>query len=136
MNAPAAIAPLAIHRAEPDDSRLDGFVRAQPGGAFFHLPRWTAAVERGTRQRGHYLVAEQKGAVRGVLPLTEIRSPLFGNALVSAGFGTGGGILAADDSAAAARARAAWELAERLGCRSAELRGGPIPAGWQASTGT
>lgn len=136
MNAPAAIAPLAIHRAEPDDSRLEAFVRAQTEGAFFHLPKWTAAVERGTRQRGHYLVAEQKGAVRGVLPLTELRSPLFGNALVSAGFGTGGGILAADEMAAAALARAAWELAERLGCASAELRGGPIPEGWQTSTGT
>ena len=133
MNALAAIASLAVHRAELDDSRLEAFVRAHPHGTFFHLPRWTAAVERGTRQRGHYLVAEQSGAVRGVLPLTEIRSPLFGNALVSAGFGTGGGILAGDERAAEVLARAAWELAGRLGCRSAELRGGPIPEGWQAS---
>ena len=136
MNAPAAFAPLAVHVAEPDDPRLDTFVRAQPGGAIFHLPRWTRAVERGTRQKGHYLVAEQGGAVRGVLPLSEIRSALFGNALVSAGFGTGGGILAGDDRVVDALARAAWELAERLGCTSAELRGGPIPGGWQASTGT
>jgi FemAB-related protein (PEP-CTERM system-associated) len=73
--------------------------------------------------------------VRGVLPLTEIRSLLFGNALVSAGFATGGGILAEDERAAETLAKAAWELAERLGCKSAELRGGPVPAGWQASTG-
>jgi FemAB-related protein (PEP-CTERM system-associated) len=136
MNAPAAFGPLAVHRAEPDDSRLDRFVRAQPHASFLHLPKWTAAVERGTGQRGHYLVAEQKGAVRGVLPLTEIRSPLFGNALVSAGFGTDGGILADDKRAAEALAAAAWELAGRLGCKSAELRGGPVPEGWQASTGT
>ena len=136
MNAPAAFVPLAVHRAEPDDSRLDRFVRNHPRAAFFHLPKWTAAVERGTRQRGHYLVAEQGGAVRGVLPLTEIRSPLFGNALVSAGFGTSGGILAEDERAAGALATAAWELAARLGCTSAELRGGPVPKGWLASTGT
>jgi FemAB-related protein (PEP-CTERM system-associated) len=136
MNAPAAFAPLAVHGAGPDDARLDAFVRAHPLAAFCHLPKWTAAVERGTGQKGHYLVAEQDGAVRGVLPLTEIRSPLFGNALVSAGFGTGGGILSENDRAAEALARAAWELAERLGCRSAELRGGPIPEGWLASTGT
>jgi FemAB-related protein (PEP-CTERM system-associated) len=135
MNMTTPIAPLAVHIAGPDDARLDEYVRANPGGAFFHLPRWTAAVARGTGQKGHYLVAEQKGAVRGVLPLTAIRSALFGNALVSAGFGTGGGILAADERAAEALARAAWELAERLGCTSAELRGGPIPEGWQASTG-
>jgi FemAB-related protein (PEP-CTERM system-associated) len=136
MNAPAAVARLAVHLAEPGDARLDAFVRAHRHGGFFHLPKWTAAVARGTGQRGHYLVAEQEGAVRGVLPLTEIRSPLFGNALVSAGFGTGGGILAEDERAAEALASAAWELAERLGCTSAELRGGPVPAGWRAGTGT
>ena len=136
MNAPAAIASLAIRVADPDDPRLDAFVGAHPEGRFFHLPRWTAAVEKGTRQMGHYLVAEQAGAVRGILPLSEIRSPLFGNALVSAGFGTGGGILAEDDHVVDALARAAWELAGRLGCSTAELRGGPIPRGWQASTGT
>ena len=135
MNAPAAVSPLAIRVADPDEARLDAFVRAHPGGRFFHLPKWTAAVEKGTRQKGHYLVAEQGGAVRGVLPLSEIRSPLFGNALVSAGFGTGGGILADDERAANALADAAWELAGRLGCPTAELRGGPVPEGWQASTG-
>src|SRR5437868_822884 len=84
MNAPAAFSSLAVHIAEPGDARLDPFVRAHPQGGFFHLPKWTEAVERGTRQKGHYLVAEQGGAVRGLLPLSEIRSPLFGNALVSA----------------------------------------------------
>lgn len=136
MNAPAALGPLVVQPAGPDDARLDPFVRAHPRGTFLHLPKWTAAVERGTRQKGHYLVAEQAGALRGVLPLTEIRSRLFGNALVSAGFGTGGGILAEDDRAADALARAAWELAGRLGCASVELRGGPVPESWHASTGT
>lgn len=136
MNAPAAFAPLAVQPAQPGDSRLDAFVRGHPQGSFLHLPKWTLAVERGTGQKGHYLVAVQGGAVRGVLPLTGIRSPLFGNALVSAGFGTGGGILAEDEQAAEALALAAWELVERLGCASAELRGGPVPEGWQASTGT
>lgn len=136
MNMATAIAPLAVRVAELDDSRLDRFVRGHPDGRFFHLPRWTAAVAKGTRQKGHYLVAELGGAVRGVLPLTEIRSALFGHALVSAGFGTGGGILASDERAGEALARAAWELAGRLGCKTAELRGGPVPEGWQASTGT
>ncbi len=135
MNMAAPVAPLAVHVAAADDARLDPFVRAHPDGAFFHLAKWTAAVERGTGQKSHYLVAEQGGSVRGVLPLTEIRSALFGNALVSAGFGTGGGILAADDRTAEALAGAAWELAERLGCKSAELRGGPVPEGWRASKG-
>jgi len=71
----------------------------------------------------------------GCLPLTEIRSPLFGNALVSAGFGTGGGIIAADELTAARLAEAGSALAGTLGCSSLELRGGPVPAGFEASSG-
>ncbi|MFX8937927.1 hypothetical protein ABTN00_19975, partial [Acinetobacter baumannii] len=62
----------------------------------------------------------------------EIRSALFGRALVSAGFGVGGGILADAEAPAAALAQSAWDLAQRRGCPSLELRGGPVPAGdWQ-----
>lgn len=134
MNAPAPV-PLTVGPAGLDDSRIEPFVRAHPGMAIFHLPRWSRAVERGTGQRGHYLVAEQGGAVRGVLPLTHVRSRLFGDALVSAGFGTGGGILAADERAAEALAAEAWDLARALGCASVELRGGAVPAGWLPSAG-
>lgn len=136
MNAPARLAPLTIREADPGDPRLDPFVRAHPEATIFHLPCWSEAVERGTGQRAHYLVAERGGAVRGVLPLSHVRSRLFGNALVSAGFATGGGALADDDASAEALADAAWALAGRLGCKSAELRGGPIPEGWRPETGT
>lgn len=135
MNAPSQVAALAVRSAALSDPRLDPFVRAHPDATFLHLPRWSAAVERGTGQRAYYLVAERNGAVSGVLPLSEIRSRLFGNALVSAGFGTGGGVLAADPRAAEALAAAAWDLARSLGCAAAELRGGAVPAGWTASEG-
>src|SRR5687768_6018181 len=102
MNMAASIAPLAIRTAGPGDAHLEDFVRRHPRGSFFHLPKWTEAVARGTGQKGHYLVAERAGALLGVLPLTEVRSALFGHALVSTGFGTGGGILADDDGAAEA----------------------------------
>jgi FemAB-related protein (PEP-CTERM system-associated) len=134
MNA-LAPAPVTVGAADLADRRIDAFVRAHPGMAIFHLPQWSRAVERGTGQRAHYLVAEQGGAVRGVLPLTHVRSRLFGNALVSVGFGTGGGILAADDRAAEALAAAAWDLTRALGCASVELRGGAVPDGWQAGEG-
>lgn len=136
MNAPAHLAALTIREAEAGDSRLEPFVRAHPDATIFHLPQWSRAIELGTGQRAHYLVAEQGGVLRGVLPLSHIRSRLFGNALVSAGFATGGGILAEDERAAAALADAAWALAGRLGCRSAELRGGKVPEGWEAASGT
>lgn len=139
MNAVAPIRVAAVRAADLSDrqegARLDAFVRAHPGGTIFHRPAWSRMVERGCGQRAHYLVAEQDGAIAGVLPLAEIRSRLFGNALASAGFGTGGGLLGLSDAVEDALAQAGWELAERLGCSTMELRGGRLPAGWTRSEG-
>ncbi len=44
----------------------------------------------------HYLLAERDGAICGVLPLAEVRSRLFGHALVSTPFCVYGGIVATD----------------------------------------
>lgn len=134
--------PLGVRAAALDDAgeaaRIAAFVRAQPDATPFHLPNWLQATAAATRQRAHYLIAEQAhGALAGVLPLTEIRSPLFGNALVSTGFGTDGGILAATPDAVTALAAAGWALAEQLGIGSVELRGGSLPGGdWEVQEGT
>ena len=120
-------------RDPTDAARVDAFVCAQPGATPFHLTGWSRAVEAGCRQRARYLVAELGGAIAGVLPITQMRSALFGRALVSTGFGVGGGVLgdAVEPLAAAAR-----ELADRLGCPSVELRGGPAPPGWAVDDAT
>ncbi|MBV9881886.1 MAG: FemAB family PEP-CTERM system-associated protein [Sphingomonadaceae bacterium] len=115
--------------------RIDAWVCAHPDSEIFHRPHWTMAVEQGCRQRGHYLIAEGRDGPSGCLPLVEVRSPLFGNALVSVGFGTGGGPLADDPATARALVEAGWALALCRGCRSMELRGGEVPEGWTAQTG-
>ncbi|HEY0446264.1 MAG TPA: FemAB family XrtA/PEP-CTERM system-associated protein [Allosphingosinicella sp.] len=137
MNAFAPVSGIAVRPARPADrARIGGFVARHPDAQLFHRPQWSEAVEQGCGQRGHYLVAEDEGGgIAGVLPLTAVRSRLFGSALVSTGFGVGGGILA-DTSAAAARlAEAAWDLARQLDCPTLELRGGPVPDGFHAKTG-
>ena len=111
-------------------ARIAAFVTATEGGTPFHLPAWSIAVARGCGQRARYLVADQGGAIVGLLPLTEMRSPLFGRALVSAGFAVDGGVLG--DAAVEPLAAAAWALAQRIGCPSVELRGGAVPAGWDS----
>ena len=113
-------------------ARIDAFVRAHPDATPFHLPGWSVAVARGCGQTAHYLVAERAdGAIVGVLPLTEMRSPLFGTALVSAGFAVDGGILADDATRSRALADAAWALAEQLGCPASNCAAAPAPgAGW------
>ena len=110
---------------QADDAAITAFVAAHPDATPFHLPAWSRAVERGCGQRVRTLVAECDGAIVGVLPLTEVRSPLFGSALVSAGFAVDGGVLGKGEFAPAAIA-----LAERLRIGSIELRGGGLPEGW------
>jgi FemAB-related protein (PEP-CTERM system-associated) len=118
----------AIDQAD-EALRIDAFVRAHAQGTPFHLTGWSRAVAKGCGQVSHYLVAEDgEGALAGVLPLTEIHSPLFGRALVSSGFAVGGGILAETDGAAAQLSAAAIGLACRLSCPTLELRGGALPA--------
>lgn len=132
MTAPLLSRPVAIRMADLGDAieraRIGSFVHDHPEGTPFHLPAWSIAVARGCRQRAHYLLAERaNGDLAGVLPLTEIHSPLFGRVLASAGFGVGGGILAEGNAAVVPLASAMWSLAERLNCPSVEVRGGPRP---------
>lgn len=129
----AAVAVRAADLRDPGEcARIDAYVADHPESELFHRPQWSLAVERGCGQRGHYLVAERPGgALAGCLPLTDVRSALFGRALVSTGFGTGGGALADDSAAADALLRAGAELADRLGCATFELRGGPLPEGFE-----
>lgn len=142
MTMPLLAPPIGIRAVDLRDSataaRLDGFVREHPHATPFHLPAWSRAVAAGCGQTSHTLIAERAdGGLLGVVPLTEVRSPLFGRALVSNGFAVGGGILADDAATVTALGDAAWALATRLGCATLELRGGPVPGGdWQVDDTT
>lgn len=140
MNAHSALAALDARAADlgdpADRARILAFVSSHGGSTPFHRPEWCLAVERGCGQRGHVLIAEASDRrLGGILPLSEIRSPLFGSALVSSGFGVGGGILAHDEAAETVLAQAARRLAEQRKCSSVELRGGRVPAGYEARSG-
>ena len=133
MNAPmshSATVRLADLRESGEAARIEAFV-ADLGGSVFHRPLWLKAIEQGTGNRANGLVLERGGALAGWLPLTEVHSPLFGRALVSSGFGVGGGVLGARECDAVALCRAAEELAQRTCATTVELRGGTAPADWQ-----
>jgi len=135
MNAPLTIA-HNVFLADLSDarlaSRIEGFVKEQ-GASLFHRPAWLKAVETGTGQRASGFVCEQLGVITGWLPLTQVRSILFGKALVSSGFGVGGGLCCASDIAAQALVIAAQNYAVANGFASIELRGGerPLGQGWR-----
>ena len=107
----------------PDlESAWDAFVKAHPEGTFFHLAGWREVLRRAFGHRTHYLVALAGGEVRGVLPLAEVKSLLFGHSLVSTPFCVYGGIVAADETAKAALEARACALARELGVDHLEMR--------------
>ncbi|MFC3441120.1 FemAB family XrtA/PEP-CTERM system-associated protein [Sphingobium rhizovicinum] len=115
-------------------AEIDAWVLAHPDSTPFQRPGWIMGVAAGTGQKAKMLVARSGGGeILGVLPLTFIKSALFGRALVGSGFAVDGGILTTHRKAGEALADAAWTLAGQLGCDTLELRGGEAPGGasWQ-----
>jgi FemAB-related protein (PEP-CTERM system-associated) len=118
-----------------DAGRWDDFIRASECGTFFHLSRWSRVIERAFGHRTHYLLAERAGAVTGVLPLTHVRSTLFGAALISNAFAVYGGPVAADDQSRCALEAEAVRLMAELRLPTLELRSGEHRPGWQRKSG-
>src|SRR3974390_1735373 len=79
-----------------DEQMWDDFVVSQAGATFFHLSGWKRVIERAFAHRTYYLIAERAGRVTGVLPLTHVRSLIFGSSLISNAFGVHGGAGAED----------------------------------------
>ncbi|HUV67982.1 MAG TPA: FemAB family XrtA/PEP-CTERM system-associated protein [Sedimentisphaerales bacterium] len=107
---------------------LDDFVRRMPGAKLCHLFAWAQNVVRPLGHTSFYLVAQQDGAVCGVLPLTLTRSRLFGNRMISEAFSNYGGPLAEDGVTSEALYHHAIELSIKHRCTSLELRNiEPLP---------
>ncbi|HET7267509.1 MAG TPA: FemAB family XrtA/PEP-CTERM system-associated protein [Oleiagrimonas sp.] len=105
-----------------DIASWETFVEASPSATFFHRAAWRDVIEKGLGHRCHYLYTERCGVVTGVLPLAEIRSRLFGHALISTPFCVYGGVVASDADSAVRLTEAAVALADRLRVDYLELR--------------
>jgi FemAB-related protein (PEP-CTERM system-associated) len=108
--------------ADADAGRWEAFVAGCPEATFFHRISWREIIEDEFRHRCHYLVAERGRELVGVLPLAEVRSRLFGHALVSLPFCVYAGPAASDTQAGGALIEAAAVLARSLGVGHLELR--------------
>ncbi len=120
---PVAAVPVSVRGfADDDRSRWDDFVSRCSDATFFHRIGWKDIIEDCFGHRTHYLLAEQDAQVVGVLPLAEVRSFLFGHALVSLPFCAYGGVASAEPEAIVALHAAARQLGEKLGVEHLELR--------------
>ena len=105
-----------------DLPRWEAFIERCPEATFFHRAGWKEVVETVFGHRAFYLLAERDASIVGVLPLAEVKSLLFGHALVSLPFCVYGGAVATDPAAVPALHAAARELAARLGVGHLEVR--------------
>ena len=108
--------------ASGDERRWDAFVERCPDATFFHRAGWRDILENVFHHRCHYLLAERGGSLCGVLPLAQVKSRLFGHALVSLPFAVYGGPATLDVEADDALIRAATDLAGSLRVQHLELR--------------
>lgn len=110
------------------NSECDQFVQQIPTAKLCHLSAWNEMVKRTFGHKSLYLVAREGGTVFGVLPLTHIRSRLFGDRIISQAFSNYGGPLTKSLAASKALCKRAVELATENGCESLELRNiDPVP---------
>jgi FemAB-related protein (PEP-CTERM system-associated) len=105
-----------------DFSRWDDFVSACSEATFFHRAGWKTVIERAFGHRTVFLYAEAGGRIEGILPLAEVKSVLFGHALVSLPFCVYGGIAAGSERARKALDEAAVALAQELRVGHLEYR--------------
>ena len=103
-------------------ARWDAFVQSCPQASFFHRAGWGRAIDRVFGHPLFMLYAERGGVIEGVLPLAQVKSMLFGHALVSLPFAVYGGVAASNPEAARALEAEAEAIARGLGAEHLELR--------------
>ena len=122
--------------AGADHASWTDYLSAAPGATLFHDWRWGEVIADVYGYETLRLVARRAGAVVGVAPLTDVRSPLLGRSLISTAFTVGGGAVADDAGVGEALADAARSLGEARRVSYVELRGGAAAhAGWIAKQG-
>ena len=116
---------------ESNAAAWDAFVHARREGSFFHLSAWARVIAQSFGHATHYVLAEQDGAVVGVLPLGRMKTLLFGDLLASTPYCVYGGALAATPEAGVALDAHAFQLQAKLRTPCLEYRRlGAADPGW------
>lgn len=78
----------------------NAYVRSHQHGSPFHLTNWSDAISSAFGHKSYYWGVWRGDQICGIMPLTHVKSLLFGNVLSSAAFAAYGGILADDQETA------------------------------------
>jgi FemAB-related protein (PEP-CTERM system-associated) len=117
---------LRVRRLDSADAaavaRWEAFVAVSPAATFFHRAAWQPLLREVFGHATYFLYAERDGAIEGILPLAQVKSRLFGNALAALPFAVYGGVVTATTEAAAALEVEAERIALELGVAHLEYR--------------
>ncbi len=100
----------------------DEYVTRHPAGSIFHLTAWKRVIEKVFKFEPRYLLIEENGNVRGVLPLFMVSNILFGRSLISTPIAVYGGVCADNEQMSSLLRKAASEMAKRERVQYLELR--------------
>ena len=113
-------------------ARWDEFVSNHASATVFHLSAWSQVMKNAFGHKPHFITVSDGTRLRGVLPLVELKSKLFGHSLISMAFCVGGGPLASDEESRNRLLLAAEGLARNLSVGYVELRDTAAAQGWLA----
>lgn len=119
---------------DADAGAWDHFLNGCEGATFYHRHGWTRLNRDVLGHESHSVLAESEGDVCGVLPLTRVRSRLFGDMLVSMPFVNYAGPVGATPGICDQLSAVACEIAEDLGCDYVEIRSKSPPHGLTSRT--
>ena len=109
-------------QTQNDEKRWDEYVRQHASSTFYHQIGWKRAVERSYGHKPHYLLAEDRTGIVGILPLFLVKDLLSRKSLISLPFAPYGGICSTNPDAPQQLLSAAQRLMRDLGARCLEMR--------------
>ena len=113
----------AIKILSPSEfSTWDHYVKNHEQGSFFHLSGWKQVISKSFNHDCYFLYIEIDDNISGVLPLVEVKSKLFGHALISTPFCVYGGAIADSPELVRQLEQEACLLADKLSVDYLELR--------------
>ena len=113
---------MRVELITSDFAAWDEYVLRHPASRGPHLGGWKNVIEKTFGHKCYYFAAREGNAWRGVLPLTHMKSRIFGSFLISVPYLNYGGILAEDEAARTALFEHACALGKKLNVRHLELR--------------
>jgi FemAB-related protein (PEP-CTERM system-associated) len=111
----------------PDQQRWDDYVLEHPDGTAYQLFAWGKAIEQAYAFKSCNVLGEIEGKICGLLPLVNMRIPIFGEQLISLPYCDAGGILADNDEIAQALWQKGLELSKEQHCDFQIRANDPLP---------